>query len=46
MRHEYLDEPDVYRDGSAFELATLSAPITVAETYDGIIEPSGRSLLR
>lgn len=33
-------------DGDSFELPTLSAPISVAEIYDGILDPSGRSLLR
>jgi Uma2 family endonuclease len=35
-----------YGDGDSFELPTLSAPIAVAEVYDGILDPAGRSLLR
>jgi hypothetical protein len=34
-----------YGDGDSFELPTLSAPIAVAEVYDGILDPAGRSLL-
>jgi Uma2 family endonuclease len=33
-------------DGDSFELPTLSAPIAVAEVYDGILDGSGASLLR
>jgi len=36
----------VYRDGDRFELPGLSAPIEVAEIYDGILDAAGRSLLR
>lgn len=35
-----------HRDGDSFELPTLSAAIPVADIYDGILDPSGRSLLR
>jgi Uma2 family endonuclease len=35
-----------HRDGETFELPTLATPITVAEIYDGIVDGSGRSLLR
>ena len=35
-----------YRDGDSFELPTLSTPIPVADVYDGILDGSGRSLLR
>ena len=45
-RTEWRAEPDLYRDGQAFELPTLSSPITVAEIYDGIVDVSGRSSLR
>lgn len=34
-----------YGDGESFELPTLSAPVAVAEVYDRILDPSGRSLL-
>lgn len=33
-------------DGDVLELPTLSSPIRVAEVYDGILDASGRSLLR
>ncbi len=45
-RGAWLTEPDVYRDGDTFELPTLSSPLAVAEIYDDILDPSGRSLLR
>ena len=35
-----------YADGESFELPHLSAPIAVAEVYDGILDASGASLLR
>jgi Uma2 family endonuclease len=35
-----------YGDGDSFELPTLSSAIRVAEVYDGILDGSGRSLLR
>jgi Uma2 family endonuclease len=35
-----------YRDGESFDLPTLSAPIAVADVYDGIVDPAGASLLR
>ena len=35
-----------YGDGDSFELARLSAPIAVAEIYDGILDAAGTSLLR
>lgn len=35
-----------YRDGDSFELPTLSAPISVADIYDGILDDAGTSLLR
>lgn len=35
-----------YVDGDSFELPTLSAAISVSEVYDGILDASGRSLLR
>jgi Uma2 family endonuclease len=37
---------DTYGDGDRFELPTLSAPVTVAEVYDRILDADGRSLLR
>ncbi len=45
-RDEWRRDPDVYRDGQGFELPTLSSPISVAEIYDGIVDPAGSSLLR
>ena len=38
--------PDVYVAGDSFSLPTSSAPLAVAEIYRGILDPSGRSLLR
>ncbi|MBK7073054.1 MAG: Uma2 family endonuclease [Myxococcales bacterium] len=35
-----------FADGDAFALPTLTAPIAVADLYDGILAPNGRSLLR
>jgi Uma2 family endonuclease len=35
-----------YGDGDRFELPTLSSPIAVAEVYDRILDPGGKSLLR
>jgi Uma2 family endonuclease len=35
-----------YRDGDRFELPTLSTAIPVADVYDGILDATGRSLLR
>jgi Uma2 family endonuclease len=37
---------DAYGDGDRFELPTLSSPVDVAEIYDRILDPAGRSLLR
>jgi Uma2 family endonuclease len=34
-----------YRDGDGFELPTLSAPIPVADIYEGIVDRDGLSLL-
>lgn len=45
-RGEWRHEPDVYRDGDSFELPVLSTAISVGEVYDGILDASGRSLLR
>jgi Uma2 family endonuclease len=39
-------EPDVYVAGDSFSLPTSSAPLAVADIYRGILDPSGRSLLR
>jgi len=35
-----------YRDGDSFELPTLSAPVPVADVYNGILDVAGTSLLR
>ena len=45
-RGEWRPEPEVYRDGDAFELPTLSSAITVAEIYEDILDPAGHSRLR
>jgi Uma2 family endonuclease len=45
-RGDWSVEPDMYREGDAFELPTLSRAIAVTEIYEGIIDSSGRSLLR
>jgi Uma2 family endonuclease len=42
----WLSEPDEHREGESFALPTLSRPIAVAEVYEGIVDASGRSLLR
>ncbi len=38
--------PDAYGDADRFELPTLTAAVSIAELYDDILDPSGRSLLR
>jgi hypothetical protein len=35
-----------YRDSDSFELPMMSTAIAVADVYDGILDASGRSLLR
>jgi Uma2 family endonuclease len=45
-RGEWRADPDVYDDGDAFDLPELSQPVPVADLYDGILDPDGRSLLR
>ncbi len=45
-RGQWRSTADVYRDGQSFELPTLAAPISVAELYDGVLDSTGRSLLR
>jgi Uma2 family endonuclease len=35
-----------YGDGDSFELPTLTAPVPVAELYEGIVDRDGRTLLR
>jgi Uma2 family endonuclease len=35
-----------YGEGDQIELPTLASPIPVAESYDGIVDANGRSLLR
>ena len=35
-----------YQDGGSFELPTLSTPVPVSELYDGILDATGKSLLR
>jgi Uma2 family endonuclease len=37
--------PDHYRDGDELLLPGMTAPITVAEIYDGILDEHGRSVL-
>jgi Uma2 family endonuclease len=45
-RGEWRDQPDVYRGGESFELPRLTRAIAVDEVYDGILDGTGRSLLR
>ncbi|HUH03014.1 MAG TPA: Uma2 family endonuclease [Kofleriaceae bacterium] len=45
-RGEWRGAPDVYRDEQRFELPKLSTPISVAELYEGVLDSSGRSLLK
>lgn len=45
-RGEWLDDPDVYRDGDRFELPTLTGPLAVDHVYEGILDAAGHSLLR
>jgi Uma2 family endonuclease len=45
-RGEWRDEPDVYRNGESFELPKLTRAIAVDEIYDGVLDATGRSLLR
>lgn len=42
---DWRSAPDVYRDGEAFELPTLSQAIAIAEIYDGLLDRDGQSLL-
>lgn len=44
-RGDWLREAAVYRDGDSLELPTLSAPLLVADIYEGILDAAGRSLL-
>ncbi len=39
-------DPEVHEHGGQFELPVLTGPIRVAEVYDDILDPEGRSLLR
>jgi Uma2 family endonuclease len=43
---EWRSEPEAYRSGGSFELPALTRAITVDEIYDGILDETGRSLLR
>lgn len=45
-RKEREWQVSTYADGESFELPDLSAPIAVAEVYDGILDALGASLLR
>lgn len=45
-RGSWRSHPEVYRDGQSFELSELASEISVAELYDGVLDASGRSLLR
>ena len=45
-RGSWRGDPDIYRDGDSFVLPMLTQPITVDEVYDGILDVTGRSLLR
>lgn len=43
---EWRDVPDVCRGGESFDLPGLTRAIPVDEVYDGLLDASGRSLLR
>jgi Uma2 family endonuclease len=43
---EWRADPDVYRNGTSFELPNLTRPIAVDEVYDDILDGAGISLLR
>ncbi len=45
-RNEWRSSPDVYHDGQSFELPMLASALSVAELYDGVLDATGRSLLR
>jgi Uma2 family endonuclease len=45
-RGAWRGEPAVYRDGQSFDLPALASPIAVAEVYEGVLDASGRSLLK
>ena len=45
-RGAWREEPDVYRDGSSFELPRLTRAIAVDGIYDDILDAAGRSMLR
>jgi hypothetical protein len=45
-RGAWREQPDVYRDGETFELPRLTHEISIGEIYDGVLDGSGRSLLR
>jgi hypothetical protein len=45
-RGDWREQPDVYNGGDSFELRRLTRTIAVDEIYDGILDPSGTSLLR
>jgi hypothetical protein len=45
-RGEWRTVPDVYGDSQSFELPVLVRSISVAELYDGVLDTTGKSLLR
>jgi Uma2 family endonuclease len=45
-RGAWRREPEIYGDGGAMSLPGLKEPIAVADVYDTILDPGGRSLLR
>jgi Uma2 family endonuclease len=45
-RGEWRSEPEAYRSGASFELPALTHAIAVDEIYDGLLDETGRSLLR
>jgi hypothetical protein len=45
-RGTWREQPDVYRDGEAFELPRLTRAIPIGEVYDGILDGTGSSRLR
>ena len=45
-RGDWLPDPESYRGAQSFDLPALSGPVSVDEVYVGILDTSGRSLLR
>jgi Uma2 family endonuclease len=45
-RGAWREQPDIYRDGESIELPRLIRAVSIDEIYEGILDGSGRSLLR